>query len=105
VANLTLSGDCILTVTRGGVLYRDDQQRVCWLALPPCRDAWLTTRPSITALDRRMVGARSRDRAMPVFVRLFGQEAITFTFASESRRQRQLIAPLSQVGWYTVLES
>lgn len=100
----TLSGDAILTVTRGGILYRDDQQRVCWLDLRLCREAWLATRSTITTLDRRMVGVRTRERTTPIMVRLYGPEAITFTFTSESRRHRQLIEPLSRVGWYTVLE-
>jgi hypothetical protein len=104
VATLTLSGDAILTVTRGGVLYRDEQQRVCWLDLPPCRDAWLATRSNITPLDRRMVGSRSQERATPVFVRFYGPEPLTFTFTSESRRHRTLIEPLSRLGWYTVIE-
>ncbi len=99
-----LSGDAIMTVTRGGILYRDDQYLVCWLDLRPCRDAWLATRQTITPLDRRMVGIRSRERTTPVFVRFYGPEPITFTFSSESRRQRLLIAPLSGVGWYTMLE-
>lgn|GEM_PF-4052398 len=104
MATLTLSGDAILTVTRGGVLYRDDQKRVCWLDLWPCREAWLSTRSNITPLDRRMVGCRSRERTTPVFVRFYGPDAITFTFTSESRRHRGLIEPLSRLGWYTVIE-
>ena len=105
MATLTLPGDAILTVTRGGVLYRDDQQRVCWLDLPPCREAWLATRTTITPIDRRMVGCRSKERTTPVFVRFFGPDAITFTFVNESRRHRGLIEPLSRLGWYTVIES
>ena len=102
---LTLSGDAILTVTRGGVLYRDDQKLVRWLDLGPCRDAWLATRSTITALDRRMVGCRSREHTTPIFVRFFGPNPITFTFTSDSRRQRGLIEHLSRVGWYTVIEA
>jgi hypothetical protein len=105
VATLTLSGDAILTVTRGGVLYRDDQKRVCWLDLRPCRDAWLATRSTIKALDRRMVGCRNPDGTTPIFVRFYGPESITFTFTSTSRRHRGLIEPLSRVGWYTVIAS
>ena len=105
MATLTLSGDAILTVTRGGVLYRDDQKRVSWLDLPACREAWLATRSTVTPLDRRMVGCRSRERTTPVFVRFYGPQPITFTFTNESRRQRGLIEPLSRLGWYTVIES
>lgn len=104
MVSLNLPGDTILTVTRGGVLYRDEQQRVCWLALPPCREAWLATRSNITPLDRRMVACRSADHTTPVFVRFYGPEPITFTFTSESRRHRSLIEPLSRVGWFTVIE-
>lgn len=104
MATLTLSGDAILTVTRGGVLYRDDQMLVSWLDLRLCREAWLATRSTITALDRRMVGCRSKERTSPVFVRFYGPQSITFTFINESRRQRGLIEALSRVGWYTVIE-
>ena len=104
MATLTLSGDAILTVTRGGVLYRDDQKRVCWLDLRLCREAWLGTRSHITPLDRRMVGCRSRERTTPVFMRFYGPDAIMFTFTTESRRHRGLIEPLSRLGWYTVIE-
>jgi hypothetical protein len=105
VTSLTLSEDAILTVTRGGVLYRDDQKRVCWLDLRLCREAWLATRSTVTALDRRMVGCRSREKTAPIFVRFYGPDPITFTFTSDSRRHRGLIEPLSRVGWYTVIES
>ena len=51
-----------------------------------------------------MVGCRNRERTTPVFVRFYGPNAIIFTFTSESRRHRALIAPLSRLGWYTVIE-
>lgn len=100
---IVIPGDNILTVTRGGILYRDAQGVTQWIDFYLCRLNWLATLPNPTKLDRRYVGCRNTENSATIYVRFYTTPPIIFAFKNEARRNLDLIQPMSRCGWYTTI--
>ncbi len=97
---MTLNGKQIISVTPGGVLYRDELEVVHWVDFKECSRNWLKTRPNPTEGDRRRVGLRDTN-GKSIDVEFFTEPRIRFVFADQAERAELLIAPMRKYGWYT----
>lgn len=103
MVDVVVPGENIITVTRGGLLYRDILGVTQWIEFPQCRDNYLAALENPTRLDRRYVGCRNTEQSATVYVRLFSDSPVIFSFKNAARRNLDLIQPLSRVGWYTTI--
>jgi hypothetical protein len=101
--DVLVPGENIITVTQGGVLYRDVVGVTQWIDFIECRDNYLTAIENATRLDRRYVGCRNTEQSATVYVRFFSDTPVIFSFKNAARRNLDLIQPLSRVGWYTTI--
>lgn len=53
---MTLSEANIITITQGGILYRDEQDVVQWLDFARCNRNWMRCRQNLSLDDFRCVG-------------------------------------------------
>ncbi len=98
-----MPGENIITITRGGLLYRDAAGITQWIDFRACRDQHLATLSSPSRLDRRYVGCRNTEQSATVYVRFFSTPPVIFAFKNAARRNLDLIQPLSRMGWYTTI--
>lgn len=56
MTTILYSDEHILSVTPGGILYRDEQGTVQWLDFARCNRNWLASRRNLTLYDFRCVG-------------------------------------------------
>ena len=91
-----VAGRNIITITQGGILYRDNDNKVCWLDFSDC----LRTQP----VERRVykyVGDRNLDYITDAKVKFYSSPPITFEFESYEDRAHKLLKPLANYGWFT----
>lgn len=86
----------IITVTQGGLLYRDNAGVVQWLEWKTCHARLQTTSAPLGKFDRRYVGARTH-----MYVRFFTANPVIFIFDDRAWRDVHLIFPLARFGFYT----
>jgi hypothetical protein len=101
--DVLIPGENIITVTQGGLLYRDVLGVTQWIDFIDCRDKYLATVDNATRLDRRYVGCRNTEQSATIYVRFFSETPVIFSFKNAARRNLDLIQPLSRVGWYTTI--
>lgn len=101
--DVVIPGENIITVTRGGVLYRDALGIIQWIDFKECQEKYLATLENPSRLERRYIGCRNTDQSATVYVRFFCAPPVIFSFKNAARRNLDLIQPLSRVGWYTTI--
>jgi hypothetical protein len=100
---IVMSSDNIITITKGGLLYRDEQNVTQWIDFKLCRENWLAMQSSPSKLDRRYVGCRNTETSATVYVRFFSTPPVIFAFKNAARRNLDLIQPMSSMGWFTTI--
>lgn len=100
---VTIDGNRIITVTQGGLLYRDYAGTIQWIDFRQCRDTWLAQCEQPTKTDYRYTGCRTPRKAEACYVRFFSSPPVIIHFHNDGRRQLDLIVPLSKAGWFTRL--
>lgn len=93
----------IITVTAGGVLYRDSEQVVRWLDFKQCNANWLTTLATLPQPgDERCVGVHDTEQAIWLDVEFYTEPRIRFEFRSYAQRDDLLFHPMQTLGgWIT----
>lgn len=96
---MALTSKNIISVTPGGVLYRDERGVNKWIDFKECQRNWVKTRANPSEGDQRRVGLR--DTNATVDVEFFSEPRVRFVFESQAERADLLIAPMRRFGWYT----
>lgn len=91
----------IITITQGGILWRDDADIVQWLDFRESRAAWIRSRENILAMDRRYVGYRNIELGQACWVRFFADPQPTFYFPDKYSCRISLLVPIGRFGWFT----
>lgn len=89
----------IITVTQGGVLYRDRHGIVRWIDFVRCNKNWLASRPHVTPADQRCVGQRNTGDVLDVVFAT--TPPVRFVFISYAQRDATLLNPMRRFGWCT----
>jgi len=95
-----LTATNIITITMGGLLYRDPQGITRWVDFYACREWWLQRQAIPAAIDRRYVGTRTENTPQ-LRVQFFTYPPVIFTFADAHHRNRVLLTPMGELGWFT----
>ncbi len=94
-------GRKIITVTQGGVLYRDEKSIVQWIDFQACNANWAKGYKKPLEEEARIVGWRHY--YLP-YVELATEPKIRFEFANIDQADHQLLVPMYRYGgWYTWL--
>lgn len=91
----------LITVTAGGLLFRDEAGRVCWIDFSACRDRWLQNRPDPLDWERHCVGWRSTGRSPLPDVEFLSYPRVRFEFVGYAQRNALLLEPMRRFGWHT----
>lgn len=100
---MALASRQIITVTAGGILYRNSEQVVSWIDFRRCHVNWLASRQdTTTAADKRCVGIHDTAQAVWLDVEFYTEPRIRFEFRSYALRDTLLFHPMQSLGdWYT----
>lgn len=92
----------ILTITQGGILYRDQDQIVRWIDFAECNRNWLASRRDTVDSDEKCVGWRNTGDGSVLDVEFFTEPRTRFEFISYRQRDRCLLNPMRERGgWHT----
>lgn len=94
----TLMAFHIITVTQGGVLYRDRERIVRWIDFARCHQNWQAYRADAPT-DRRYVGWRNTGNVLDI--EFFTEPRTRFVFISYVQRDTTLLKPMQWYDWYT----
>lgn len=96
-----ISGDNILSVSKAGLLYKDEEAVVRWFEFKGCNKRWLESRDDVSDWDRRCVGQRGLDGQPDSVIEFFTEPKITFEFESYEQAYDSLLVPMRERGdWY-----
>ncbi len=94
-------GQKIITVTQGGILYRDEKSIVQWIDFKACNANWVKGYKKPLEEEARIVGWRHY--YLP-YVELATEPKIRLEFANIDEADHQLLVPMYRHGgWYTWL--
>ena len=100
---MSYSIEHIITVTAGGLLYRDEEGRVCWADFVECNRNWQLSRRQLTLFDKKCVGWRNTGDGKVLDVEMFTEPRLRFVFWSYLERDQSLLNPMqARGGWYTL---
>ncbi len=103
---MALSVHHIITVTAGGILYRDSDDIVQWLDFKACNRNWikwlqLLQRP-LEEADANRVGRHNTEKAIWLDVEFWDEARTRFEFRSYALRDGTLFEPMqNNGGWIT----
>ena len=90
-----VAGRNIITITQGGILYRDNNNKVCWLDFGDC----LRNQP----VERRVykyVGEVNPISDSNIQVNFFALSPLAFEFEGFDDYMDTLLRPISEFGWF-----
>lgn len=98
---MTLRVNNIITITRGGILYRDHQKIVHWIDFKTCNENWITLYRG-DPNDDHCVGQRNTGKEKVLDVEFFTLPTTRFVFRSFLERDMRLLNPMKRHGgWST----
>lgn len=99
---MALTVDQIITITQGGILYRDDEGTIGWVDFKLCNETWADSYLGDDE-DRFCVGWRNTGKDKMLDVEFFTLPDFTrFVFTSFTERDMLLLNPIKRKGgWYT----
>lgn len=98
---ISLAARHVISVTAGGVLYRDEDGCIGWIDFSICRDHWLVNRPHALDWEQRCVGWRSTGRTPLPDVEFVSYPRVRFEFVGFAQRNALLLEPMRRFGWHT----
>ncbi len=98
---MSLHAAHLITVTAGGLLFRDAEGGICWIDFSACRDRWLPNRPDPLDWEQRCVGWRSTGRTSLPDVEFLSYPRVRFEFVGFAQRNALLLEPMRRFGWHT----
>ena len=99
---MALNARHLITVTPGGILYRDRADVVRWIDFKACNLSWLRTRATLSPEDERIVGWRNTGDVAWLDVEFFTEPHTRFVFRSYADRDSLLLNPMwTHGGWLT----
>lgn len=100
---MALEARDIITVTQGGLLYYDHDDRVMWIDFEECNINWrVNAAVHGGGDDDRYVGWRNTTPGTVLDVEFFAQPRVRFVFRSYAQRDGLLLNPMRERGgWYT----
>ena len=102
---MTLGARHILTVTTGGILYRDEADQIGWIDFKVCNRNWCLSREFVTEEDAWHVGWRNTSDGRVLDVEFFSQPRIRFEFISYVQRDGELLDPMYHRGGWTTWDA
>jgi hypothetical protein len=100
---MALTARHIITVTSGGILYRNSDDIISWIDFKNCNENWLATlkEPSQTE-DDYCVGIHDTEQATWLDVEFYSEPHTRFEFRSYAQRDTLLFHPMQTLGgWIT----
>lgn len=100
----TLTGLNIITVSEGGLLYRDKNENVRLIDFRTCNANWIKTHGegTLSVFDVLCVGWRNTGDRKYLDVELFTEPRTRFVFRSYIERDTLLIRPMVRARWHTL---
>ena len=92
--------DDIMSITQGGLLYKDEDGQVQWLDFARCNHNWMNARSNLSIVDYRCVG---KWHFSPTYFLFYGDTKIKFEMETPIDRtledaDEKLRIPLSELG-------
>lgn len=99
---MALTRKDIITITQGGLLYRDEAGTVCWIDFARCNRNWTSQRRNLGEWDFRCVGSR---RVEPLSVEFHTQPPVRFAVEEVDEIDREFSEPLQKCGRWTLTDA
>ncbi len=99
---MALTREDIITITQGGLLYRDEAGAVCWIDFARCNRNWTNHRRNLNEWDFRCVGSR---RADPLSVEFHTQPPVRFVVEAVEEIDRAFTEPLRACSRWTLTDA